>query len=171
MIGKETALVLTILALTIGGTVALADSGNKPSSAVLLSETEIVAQRGIRQGERRGDKAEKLIEQLDLSEDQVQQLNTIRQKYASQLQPLRERIRTTAEELRTMMQGDASDTALRMKHKEVASLRQQMGDLRFESMIEMRKVLTPQQRQEFAQLMQQRRQRGGWNRGNQEATP
>ena len=171
MIGKETALVLTILALTIGGTVALADSGNKPSSAVLLSETEIVAQRVIRQGERRGDKAEKLIEQLDLSDEQVQQLNTIRQKYASQLQPLRERIRATAEELRTMMQGEASDTALRMKHKEMASLRQKMGDLRFESMIEMRKVLTPQQRQEFAQLMQQRRQRGGWNRGNQESTP
>lgn len=171
MIGKETALVLTILALTIGGTVALADSGNKTSSAVLLSETEIVAQRGIRQGERSSDKAEKLIEQLDLSDEQVQQLNTIRQKYASQLQPLRERIRTTADELRTMMQGEASDTALRMKHKDMVSLRQQMGDLRFESMIEMRKVLTPQQRQEFAQLMQQRRQRDGWNRGNQESTP
>ena len=56
-----------------------------------------------------------------------------------------------------MMQGNASENDLRNKHQEIVSLRQQMGNLRFESMLEMRKVLTPEQRQQFVQLMQERR--------------
>lgn len=171
MIGKETALILTILTLTIGGTVALADAGQEEPSSIMISETEIVAQRGIRRAERDSRRSEKFLEQLNLSDEQMQQLRAIRQKYRPQMQQLAERIRATGEDLRAMMQGDASDTALRMKHKEMANLRQQMGDLRFESMLAMRNVLTPQQRQEFAQLMQQRRQRGGWNQGNEDASP
>ncbi|MEM8777978.1 MAG: Spy/CpxP family protein refolding chaperone [Cyanobacteria bacterium P01_G01_bin.49] len=172
MIGKETALIVTILTLTIGGTVALAESVKETSSSVMISsETEIVAQRGAERDEREEKGPEKFVEQLNLSDQQVQQLSTIRQKYRPQIEQLAEKARATGEELGQMMQGNASDSDLRIKHQEMTNLRQQMGDLRFESMLEMREVLTNEQRQEFVQLMQQRRQRSSWHRGNEDSTP
>ncbi|MEA5533956.1 Spy/CpxP family protein refolding chaperone [Crocosphaera sp. XPORK-15E] len=170
MIVKETALILLVVTLGIGGTVALADSVKETPSSMLIAETQVIAQRGEREG-REGRGAEKFMEQLKLSDEQLQQLNAIRQKYNPQMEQLQERIRKTGEELSQMMQGNASDTALQMKHKDMSNLRQEMGNLRFESMLQMRKVLTPEQRQQFAQLMQQRRQQGGWNRGNREENP
>ena len=69
------------------------------------------------------------------------------------------------------MQGNASEDQLRSKHQEIANLRQQMGNIRFESMLEMRKILTAEQRQKLAQFLQQRRQGRGGNRPNSGVMP
>ncbi|MFM7577869.1 MAG: hypothetical protein ACKO5Q_13125, partial [Microcystaceae cyanobacterium] len=49
-------------------------------------------------------------------------------------------------------------------------LRNQLASLRFEEMLENRDILTLEQRQQFAQLMQQRRAKmrasKGWGNGN-----
>jgi Spy/CpxP family protein refolding chaperone len=128
-------------------------------------ETHLLAQRGGggRQGGERGP--DKFMEQLNLSQAQVQQLKAIRQKYSGQMEPLEEQIRLKAQELSQLMEGTASNDVIRTKHQEMLTLRQKMGTLRFESMLEMRDILTPEQRREFGQLMQQRRHRMGGNRG------
>ncbi|MGK7940841.1 MAG: Spy/CpxP family protein refolding chaperone [Crocosphaera sp.] len=156
MISKEFALIITVLTLGVGGTIALANSPQEPSPSVLVSETQIVSKE-LRNPTRRRERAEQFQQTLNLTDEQMQQLSAIRRKYHTQIQQLREQMRGKGEELSQMMQGDAADNDLRSKHQEIINLRQQMGNLRFESMLEMRKVLTPEQRQEFVQLMQERR--------------
>lgn len=156
MISKEFALIITVLTLGVGGTIALANSPQEPPSSLLVSETTIFTKEEENRLTRK-DRTEQFQQVLNLTDEQMQQLSTIRQKYRPQMQQLREQMRTKGEELSQMMQGNASENDLRNKHQEIISLRRQMGNLRFESMLEMRKVLTPEQRQQFVQLMQERR--------------
>jgi Spy/CpxP family protein refolding chaperone len=55
------------------------------------------------------------------------------------------------------MAGNASADEIRAKHRQVQELRQQMEEVSFESMLAMREVLTPEQRSQFARLIEQRR--------------
>jgi Spy/CpxP family protein refolding chaperone len=105
------------------------------------------------------DREDRLMQSLNLNEQQKQDLNAIRQKYQGQMETLYSQLRTRQDEMRTLMGGNASDNDIRAKHKQVEELRQQLGELRFESMLASRKVLTPDQRKQFAQLMDERRVR------------
>jgi Spy/CpxP family protein refolding chaperone len=170
MIVKEVALIVTVLTLGIGGTMALADSVKESPSSVLISETKIMAQQ--ERGKPRGkERAEQLQERLNLSNPQMEQLSSIRQKYRSQMEQVREKMKAKGQELSQMIQGNASENDLRNKHQEMSVLRREMEDLRFESMLEVRKVLTPEQRQQFAQLMEERGQRRGGNGSTRRETP
>ncbi len=115
----------------------------------------IVAQN---RSDRRENRRTRLMEKLNLSEAQKNQIAQIREKYKGRISPLKDRFKSTREELRKMMTGNASDSQIRAKHREVVRLRQQLENLRFDSTLEMRNVMTPQQRQEFAKLMEERRQ-------------
>ena len=113
----------------------------------------------LSQREPNPQREQRLMESLNLNDQQKQDLNAIRQKYQSQMNTIVSQLQIRQDELRTLMSGNASDDAIRAKHNQVAELRQQLGDLRFESMLESRKVLTPDQRKQFAQLMDERRSR------------
>ncbi|MDJ0578669.1 Spy/CpxP family protein refolding chaperone [Crocosphaera sp.] len=168
MISREFALIVTVLTLGIGGTIALASSSNEPYSSVLLSETKILAQDEETQSRRnrRRERTEQFQQALNLSDQQMQQLGEIRKKYRPQMQNLAQQMQAKSQELNRMMQGNASESDLRRKHQEIANLRQQMGKIRFESMLEMRTILNTEQRQRLAQFLQQRRQARGRNRPN-----
>lgn len=163
MISKEFTLIVTVLTIGIGGTMALANSTQEPYTSVLLSETTMLAQHNVNKPRIR-DRTEQLKQRLNLSDEQMQQLKNIREKYRPQMEQLKIQMRTQGQELSRMMQGNTSENDLRLKHQEIINLRQKMGNIRFESMLEMRQVLTTEQRQQFAQFLQQRRQRGGRNR-------
>ena len=98
-----------------------------------------------------------LIQQLDLTDEQRAQIEAIQAKYADDLGPNNQNLNAAYQELRTMMIGDTPDETIRRKHEEIRAMRQESGDLRFESMLEVRQVLTLEQRQELADLMEQRR--------------
>jgi len=142
------------LALTLG----LAILGLSPLSSFALpvgsfSDTPWLAQR-----EARGGRGERWLQQLDLSPQQQQQLSAIRQKYKSQIDALRQQLRANQAELRQLMASDMDNTAsIRAKHDQITGLRQQLDQLRFESMLESRDILSPEQRQQLAQLMNSRR--------------
>lgn len=171
MIYREFALIVTVLTLGVGGTMVLASSSHKPSSSVLLAETKILAQKEEDGKPGRRARAEQFQRALNLSDQQMQQLGEIRKKYRPQMQSLAQQMQGKAQELNRMMQGNASEDQLRSKHQEIANLRQQMGNIRFESMLEMRKILTAEQRQKLAQFLQQRRQGRGGNRPNSGVMP
>ncbi|MCT0253416.1 Spy/CpxP family protein refolding chaperone [Synechocystis sp. CS-94] len=128
---------------------------------------QLLAQWGW--GNKKGGQGQ-WMESLDLTDSQKQQLEAIRQKYQGQMQSLSEQMRTSQNELRTLMSGNGSDSEIRAKHNQVANLRQQLGELRFNSMLESRQVLTPEQRQKFSELMQERRnsRQGRRGMGNQQ---
>jgi Spy/CpxP family protein refolding chaperone len=117
------------------------------------------------------DGPNRLMEQLNLSSQQKQDLSTIRQKYQGQMKQLHEQLRTNQEALRTMMSGTASEDSIRAKHTEIVQLRQQLENLGFESMLESRAVLTPDQRQQFAQLMEKQRGKMKSKMGNSMGNP
>ena len=75
-------------------------------------------------------------------------------------------MRSNQQELNSLLSNNASDREVRSKHQQISRNRQEMSNLQFESFLEIRQVLTPAQRTEFSQLMQERRSNSR-NRGRQ----
>jgi Spy/CpxP family protein refolding chaperone len=145
---------MAMLALT------LASSAVQANPSVSLQESQTIPESAQAQGRPpRDGKKKDLFEQLNLSEPQKQQMTTIRQKYRGDIEQTHNRLRAARQELQQLMAGDASKDSIRAKHRQVGSLRQEIDRLRFESMLEIRDVLTPAQRRELAQLAEQRRGR------------
>lgn len=106
------------------------------------------------------------LEQLNLTAEQQQEIQAIRDRYQAQMQASRDQMRQNMERMSQMMAGNTSDNDLRNQHNQILQARQQMGQMHFEQMLAIRNVLTPEQRQQFAQLMQQRRENRENRQGN-----
>jgi protein CpxP len=98
-----------------------------------------------------------LFDKLNLTADQKQKMQAIRNQYKDKITQHRESIVKANQELTNMMNGNSSDTQLREKHRQVVAQAQQMADLQFDMMLAMRQILTPEQRRQLAQMMQERR--------------
>ena len=59
--------------------------------------------------------------------------------------------------MRSLLTSNANPNQLRQQHQAMQDLRQQLGNSRFESMLEVREILTPEQRQKMADMMAQHR--------------
>ena len=156
MLFRQSMLFVTLLALILGATVTSAEPISNRDFSDAASDSPSLAQSPGGFQNRQGRKG-KLMEQLNLSDSQRQQLDGIRQKYQQQISQLRDKMGTERQELREMLVGTASATAIREKHTQMLKLRQTIDNLRFESMLEMREILTPEQRSQFAQMMEQHR--------------
>lgn len=110
-------------------------------------------------GDRPGRGEMGLMRELNLSADQMSRIQQIRSRYREQLKSDRDAARQAQQELRTLMAGTASDVQIREKYRQVKELRTKIADAQFNSMLEIRNVLNPEQRQRFAQRMEQRRGR------------
>lgn len=97
------------------------------------------------------------LRDLNLSADQMQKIKQIRDRYSQQMRSDRDQLRQAQQELSTLMGGNATDEQIRSKYAQVKDLRIKVADAQFSSMLEMRDVLTAEQRQKFAQQMQRRR--------------
>lgn len=156
----------------LGTTMALTLAANLAPSATVLSYPHdglFIAQTSSPQrpeSRRVNNSRERLIEQLNLTDDQKSKIAAIRQKYQEKTQKLRETLRRNEQELNSLLSNNASDREVRSKHQQISRNRQEMSNLQFESFLEIRQVLTPAQRTEFSQLMQQRRSNSR-NRGRQ----
>jgi Spy/CpxP family protein refolding chaperone len=106
------------------------------------------------------------LEQLNLTEQQQQEIQAIRDRYQTQMQASRDQMRQNMERMSQMMGGNTSDNDLRNQHNQILQARQEIGQMQFEQMLAIRNVLTPEQRQQFAQSMQQRRENRENRQGN-----
>ena len=157
----------TLLFFSLSTTSALAAANysfqtpETPHLSAQSFDDELFAQR--RRGRRRGD----FMAALNLTEAQENQLQRIREQYQPRLIDKREELFNARQMLGDMMvQDNVSNRDLRRQHDKILTLRDEIGNLRFESMLEMRNVLTPEQREEFAELMEERREnRGPGRRG------
>lgn len=98
----------------------------------------------------------KWIQRVNLTATQTQRMQTISNKYRGQISGSAKALRQAQLELGQMLGSDASLDSLRQKHRQVETLKQKVGNLRFESLLEMREVLTPEQRRQVAQNLQNR---------------
>ena len=113
----------------------------------------------------RGDQLERLTEELNLTEDQISQIQVIQEGARDEMQALHESLRTEHGTLHELMAGDASEAELRTQHETIQTLHREVADKRFETMLATREVLTPEQRTDLAVLMQQRRTNARENGG------
>lgn len=148
----------SVLLLVLGGAVALA----KPNS--LFPKT--AAQNLERPGRVESGKL-RWMDQLNLSEQQKQKLQAIRSQYKDQLSQRKQAVRQATRQLRDLIAGNASVEEIRAQHQQVQGLRQQLEDVSFESMLATREVMTLDQRQQYAQLMEKRRKDSHNQMGNQ----
>lgn len=103
-------------------------------------------------------RSDQLMNSLNPTPEQQQKLQAIRQEYQGRMQQPQQQMRQIQTELNDLMSGNASETQIRQKHDQLMALKQEMGLLQFDMMLKMRGVLTPEQRSQLADLMQERRQ-------------
>ncbi|HBK95854.1 MAG TPA: Spy protein [Microcoleaceae bacterium UBA10368] len=138
---------LAVLMLTLGSTTAAIAVPNP-------IEPQTIAQN--QRPNRPGGKEGGMFEKLNLSADQKQKMQAVRDQYKDQISQRMQAVRQARKELETMMAGQATASQMRDKHRQIMGLRQQLQDLQFESTLAMRELLTSEQRSQLAQLMQQR---------------
>ncbi|MEG4283905.1 Spy/CpxP family protein refolding chaperone [Microcoleus sp. A006_D1] len=149
---------IAVLMLTLG-TTAAATAVPSPAQAETIAQN----QRPNRPAGKKGG----LFEQLNLSADQKQKMQAVRDRYKEQVSQRMQAIRQARQELETMMSSTTANASqMRDKHRQIMGLRQQLEEVQFESTLSMREVLTPEQRSQLSQLMQQRRDAGKTRRQN-----
>lgn len=136
----------SVLLLAIGSAIALIKP-NSPFPESALQNLGVPKDAGQREF--------RLMEQLNLNPDQKQKLTTIYSQYKDRIIQHKYTVRQATKELRELMVSNASTDEVRAKYQQVAVMRQQLEATSFESMLAMRDVLTPNQRSQFAQLMEQ----------------
>ena len=140
---------VAFLMLTLGSATAATAVSNSV-------EPQTIAQN--QRPNRPGGKEGGMFDKLNLSADQKQKMQAVRDRYKDQVSQRMQAVRQARQELETMMAGTATASEMREKHRQIIGLRQQLEEVQFESTLAMREVLTPEQRSQLAQMMQQRRQ-------------
>jgi periplasmic protein CpxP/Spy len=157
----------TLLGFALGAAVALSVphflNDKLPVNAQSVSNdrssedaTTPLSERGNRVEKGRSPKMGQLFQNLNLTPDQTQKLKSIRQQYKD---PIREQQRNLREARQAMQQMIGSNTpaaTVLSKFQEVQQMQQSLNQLRFKSLLAMREVLTPAQRQQLAQQMMNR---------------
>lgn len=138
--------IIAAAVIALGGAIALANP------ATLFSNP--LAQAPM---ERKNRSEEGWLENLNLSQEQVQKIQTIRSRYRNTLSGQRQAMQQAQKEMRELLASDASADQVRQKYSQVKALKQQHSDNRFNSLLEIREVLTLEQRQQFVERMRQER--------------
>ena len=97
-----------------------------------------------------------LLQELDLTEEQQQQIKQIHSRYRQEILQKRSNIAKLQQQLSDMMVGTEPEELLRATNQQLNALRQEIGTLRFESMLATREILTPRQRKKFRELVNSR---------------
>lgn len=135
-----------ILPLAVYATPHNSDYNQKPTA------TTIVAQR---YQDPMGNRMEKIFDQLDLTPQQSEEIDAIIQQSHNENADLKQQLQQTHEQMRSLFDSDASTAQLQQQHQQLQNLRQQLGDRRFNTMLQIREVLTPQQLTQLTQLREQ----------------
>jgi len=152
---------IAVLMLTLGTTAAATAATADPSPA----QPETIAQN--QRPNRSGGKENGLFEKLNLSAEQKQKMQALRDRYKEQVSQRMQAVRQARQELQTMMSSSTANASqMRDKHRQIMGLRQQLEEVQFESTLAMREVLTTEQRSQFSQMMQQRRESAKTRRQN-----
>lgn len=95
-----------------------------------------------------------LLHQLNLTSTQREQMKKIHSQYKQQLRKKKSNLNILQQELSDLMVGTESVDLIRAKNRQLVNLRKEIGELRFESMLATREILTPQQRQKFREIIE-----------------
>ena len=110
----------------------------------------------------KGEKVERLLQQLDLTIEQRQKIEAIQEESNTKteaLEALHQEMHSQYQKMESLLASNASTEQLRQQHQQLEKLHQQLDNNRFETMLRIREVLTSEQRAKIAELMEQNRDR------------
>ncbi|HEY9828382.1 MAG TPA: Spy/CpxP family protein refolding chaperone [Stenomitos sp.] len=155
--------------LVQSGTFANAASSTVPTTQVSpLAQTTPTtpADPGQPGGPRRKmDRGKAWMQQLNLTTDQQNRIQTIQDQDRANSEGVRQQAKTASERMRSLLSSNASDSELRQQHQQMQGLFQQLSNQRFDTMLKIRQVLTPEQRAKMAQFKMMHRGRHGGQGG------
>ena len=94
----------------------------------------------------------RMIEELGLTDEQVTQMKELHEKNKESYKEKKKVMWEKKKALQEALQGESSDDSLRALHEEVLTAKESLAKARFEKVLEIRKILTPEQRQKFKGL-------------------
>lgn len=109
----------------------------------------------------RGPKMHALMKELKLTAEQKEKIKAEREKRKSDMKATREKSKAAREKLREAFQQNASADQLRALKNEVQAAHMALANARFEGMLAIREVLTPEQRTKFNEWHQKHQERMG----------
>ncbi|MEW6054970.1 MAG: Spy/CpxP family protein refolding chaperone [Bdellovibrionota bacterium] len=111
---------------------------------------------------------QRTLKQLNLNEEQKKKLQDIRKEARSDRKDQRESLKTSHEELKKKMASDASEDELRKQFSEIQAKRAELQKGRFERMLKVRAVMTPEQRKQLMEIAEKQKdkRKGKWRNHN-----
>lgn len=107
-------------------------------------------------GHHGGPKLHKLMKQLELTQEQKEKIKADREKRKPEMKAARERAKAAREKLREAFKQNLPAEQLRALKTEAQAAQAAIADARFEGMLAIREVLTPEQRAKFNQWQEKR---------------
>lgn len=111
------------------------------ATALIVPITASVALAGPRQGQ--------CFDSLSLTPQQREQIQAIRDRAATSSESQWRELQASREQMRSLQQSNASPEQLRQQRQRIQELSRALSDQHFETMLEMREVLTPEQRSQL----------------------
>lgn len=91
------------------------------------------------------------IQELNLSPEQMQQIQGIRQGKQAEIQQKTQELAQARKRLQELLVSDTSQNVVRAEHQKVQTLAQEVQALRFEVLLTVREVMTLEQRQQLSE--------------------
>ena len=96
------------------------------------------------------------LSRLELSPDQMVQLRSIQHQNQGDLGQKVQELRQARQQLRQLLAGEAATEQVRDQYRRMQQLSRQVDDQRFEVILRVREVLTPEQRVRMTELLESR---------------
>jgi periplasmic protein CpxP/Spy len=160
MINWKTLIVGTSLFITLPLS-AYATQSHQEANQIQESSSMVHLAQRIKHGKRdnRGQNMDQLLQKLNLSSEQSEQIKTIRQQSETAGENIEQQMRSQHEQMKSLLASNADTEQIRAQYQKTQELHQEAGNNRFETMLRIREVLTSEQRAEIAELMEQNRSR------------
>jgi periplasmic protein CpxP/Spy len=98
-----------------------------------------------------------ILQKLNLTRDQFKQISAARKKYQPLIQDQARTVRTLQAKFRIMMASSVEPSEVKATFQELQKRRQELQQLRFDSSLATRQILTPAQRKTFEAELDKRR--------------
>lgn len=103
---------------------------------------------------------ERLAQELGLNEKQVTQLKAINDKYATQGKEQKTQMKELHEKLNAALKSDTPDAEIRKQHAALQTLKNQQAEQRLSKILEIRAILTKEQRARYEAFKKEHGPRG-----------
>ena len=143
--------VLIVLFVTIATNASATSEKSSDDSQkvgrVMTQQLEL-AQHFLSPREQRsdGEKINRILEQLNLSAQQSRQVAAIRKRFKIERDTLYQQVKNHRQEMRSLLVTNSSSDRLRQDSQETRSLLEKLGNNRLKMMMQIRRILTTEQR-------------------------